>query len=301
VAGGSFECRLDDAAFAPCLSPATYERVPLGAHTVDIRQIATDGTVGTAVTVAFAIVEAATDPPRAAPTLTVVLGPNERGAAGTAGLEATLLTDGSNAAVGCAVRGQVMRTCVVRVYAAGSGAALAAATRSAARRRVLVGVGILKAARGVVDVRLNAVGRRLLVVHGGRLPVTVDIRARTSKGVTLHAVKPARLVMTRVVVVPDLGFRAARAVSLRRPSATSAAWPAPSGRRRRCAASVTRTATAAPARSSGRSAGGGPRLSAPSSDAAASAPGSSPRRSETPSPEPRTTPPPGGRATAVSW
>lgn len=46
--GATFECRLDDEAFAPCMSPQTLTKLPAGEHRLEVRQRATDGVVSSA-------------------------------------------------------------------------------------------------------------------------------------------------------------------------------------------------------------------------------------------------------------
>src|SRR4029079_16393340 len=56
VAGATFECRVDDAAFAACTSPHTVTSA-LGAHTFAVRAIALDGTADrTPATRSFTVV-----------------------------------------------------------------------------------------------------------------------------------------------------------------------------------------------------------------------------------------------------
>jgi outer membrane protein OmpA-like peptidoglycan-associated protein len=156
--GDSYECRLDGGEFAACADPVSFSGLADGPHTLEVRARDAAGNVD-----ATPAVHAWT-----VPTLTAEVISGEKSP--TAGADVTVR--GSAVGVGCTLDGALIADCTVRAYADVAGAARAAALRLIGTGRVTPG----GASSADVEIRLNALGRRLLRENpeGLRTRLTVD-------------------------------------------------------------------------------------------------------------------------------
>jgi RNA polymerase sigma factor (sigma-70 family) len=78
-AGATFSCRLDGAAFAPCVSPAVYHGLPVGAHSFAVRARDKAGNTGAAATADWKVVP----PPDVTPPTTTIVSASVSGPSAT--------------------------------------------------------------------------------------------------------------------------------------------------------------------------------------------------------------------------
>ena len=156
--GDSYECRLDGGAFAACDDPVSFNGLAAGPHTLEVRARDAAGNVDATPAVHTWTV----------PSLTAEVIGGEKSP--TAGADVTVR--GSEVGVGCTLDGALIADCTVRAYADVAGPARAAALRLIGTGRVTPG----GASSADVDIRLNALGRRLLRENpeGLRTRLTVD-------------------------------------------------------------------------------------------------------------------------------
>ena len=208
---GSFECSLDGAAFAPCVSPLALATVAKGTHTFLVRQIDAAGNVGANRSVTWTVADAAT-PPTGSPRVTAVTGAG-----------ASVAVQGNTASVGCRVTGATLAACRVSVYAYDRPTQAGVSVKAGAARKaklVLIGRGRVtagareNATRLAVDVKLNATGRRLVAQQLAGLAVVLKVEARTVQGPRLTSRTNARLVPRTQLVVPERGMFATGSAKL---------------------------------------------------------------------------------------
>jgi outer membrane protein OmpA-like peptidoglycan-associated protein len=204
--GGSFECRLDAAAWEACASPQRYAGLAAARHAFKVRQIDAAGNTGAARSFAWeAGGGSAGGRPR---TLGVTLPPR-----------ATATVHGDTATVGCRVRVGALVRCSTRAYALVSrkGHDGVAVTARAARR-VYIGRGIVTSQGGssrlAVKVKLNATGRRLLARSIGGVRVLLVMNARTTLRTRLATQRRGRFVPKRQVILPANGTFASDSATL---------------------------------------------------------------------------------------
>ncbi len=156
--GDSYECRLDGGEFAACADPASFSDLAAGPHTLEARAIDAAGNVDATPAVHTWTV----------PTLTAEVIGGEKSPTASAGVTVR----GSEVGVGCTLDGALIADCTVRVYADVAGAARSSALRLIGTGRVTPG----GASSAEVEIRLNALGRRLLRENpeGLRTRLTVD-------------------------------------------------------------------------------------------------------------------------------
>ena len=192
--GATAECSLDGAAFAACTSPVTRTGLALGPHTFAVRQIDAAGVASAAATRAWRI------------DLNFQSGPvGTNHPAVTGAINPQLAVNGRQpVAIGCQLSRGSLQQCTVNVYADPAHAGIAATQ--------MIGTGQTSyAARGhesaVVEVTLNALGRRLLKEHPAGVRATFSLVAKvfdtstvssTSTQSTLHA--------PELVLVPSAGL-----------------------------------------------------------------------------------------------
>ncbi|HEU4975668.1 MAG TPA: OmpA family protein [Baekduia sp.] len=194
--GGSFECRLDGGAWAPCAGSVAYQGLTLGRHVVAIRQIDAAGNAGAEAQRAF---EVGAPDPVAAPK------------AVTAEVAAKATVQRGSVAVGCTLDHGTLDHCVVRAYAVVRG-------KDGRLHRVVIGHGVAQGAAGQpgrqVQVKLNRRGRALLRRRTGGVAVTLSTAATAHEtGAVLHASTSARMLPAQQLIVPSdglFGFDSAR-------------------------------------------------------------------------------------------
>jgi outer membrane protein OmpA-like peptidoglycan-associated protein/sugar lactone lactonase YvrE len=209
-AGATFECRLDDAAFAACSSPVSYPGLADGTHRFDVRAVDDEDhrspTSSSTWTLDRTPAAPANESAPAATTPTPDPAPQPDPNAG-AKLE---VTGGDTLVVDCEVDAGSLETCEVDAY-------VASGTRTAGR--VLVGHG--KAAvpspgqqTVPVTVVLNQRGQYELARHPEGLAVTFDIAAKPYDTTTVQRTSTERTLLAKVFrVVPADGqfaFESAR-------------------------------------------------------------------------------------------
>ena len=183
--GGTFECRLDSRAWAPCTAPASYAGLDRGKHAFQVRQTDAAGNVGAVQTESFTVVGAASldvTGGKASSKLTPVLA-------------STVSTSSHTAQVGCRIPGARVTSCTVKAYVTVAG------------KKVLIGTGRTTGDGGsrlAVDVKLNARGRKLVNRAGGvKASFSLDARAGDAK---LGAKVTARMLPSKTLVVPASSF-----------------------------------------------------------------------------------------------
>lgn len=102
-AGAEFSCRLDAAAFAPCVSPAVYHGLPVGEHTFAVRARDKAGNTGAAATAAWKVVP----PPDVTPPTTAIVSASTSGS--SASFQFTSSEPGST--FSCSLDGAAYETC----------------------------------------------------------------------------------------------------------------------------------------------------------------------------------------------
>jgi outer membrane protein OmpA-like peptidoglycan-associated protein len=209
--GGSYDCRLDDGAWAPCVGQISYPTLADGRHTFRVRQIDAAGNAGAIRTIEFTVSKAA----EAAPAGT------DRGPAGA---DRPVVTDerpsskvtpevAANAAVkqnnqiavGCRLDHGSIKSCTVKAYVTIRG-------RNGRSQRVLIGVG--QAGVGEtgkssqeVPVKLNKRGKQLLAESLGGLKVQFNTAAASyDTGKVLTATARAKVFPPETIVVPNDGL-----------------------------------------------------------------------------------------------
>ena len=192
--GATAECSLDGAVFAACTSPVTRTGLALGPHTFAVRQIDAAGVASAPATRAWRIDLNFQSGP---------VGTNHPSVAGAINPQLAVNV-GQPVAVGCRLSRGSLQQCTVDVYADPAHASIAATQ--------MIGTGQSSyATRGhesaVVDVPLNALGRRLLKEHPAGVRATFTIIAKafdtsnvssTSTQSTLHS--------PELVFVPSAGL-----------------------------------------------------------------------------------------------
>jgi outer membrane protein OmpA-like peptidoglycan-associated protein len=195
-AGGSFECRIDGAAWSACASPHQVADVDRRPHTFTVRQTDAAGNVGVEGSAQLDNVSDGVVPTTVEP----VISPN-----------ATVAVRGDTATVGCRVASGSLSSCYVDVFAnprarGGDGFGVAGESRLVLIGRGRVKAGDSPARRLAVDIELNAVGRRLMADSLAGVQVVLKIEARVTEGPMLRARKGAKLVPARQLVVPTNGL-----------------------------------------------------------------------------------------------
>ena len=175
------QCSLDGADFAWCASPASYDNLPLGPHVFRVRQVDLAGNVSGAATRRWRI--------------DIDFKPGDDGAniKSVKGLVNTDAAPTDNLlGVGCQLNRGSLRQCDVQAYADTGASRKARRTsrrnRGSSRRATkasltLIGSGTTTLPeRGqtsaVVDVKLNAAGRRLMKDHPEGAPITLKVAAQ---------------------------------------------------------------------------------------------------------------------------
>ncbi len=197
--GETYECRLDTAlAFTPCASPFAVDGLAAGRHTLTVRARDAAGNVDGSPAVFNWTIEA--------PALTAeVIDPKHPA---TAGSDVTVR--GTQVGVGCHLANARLAGCTVAAYAdVPAGAARSAALRLIGTGRVVTdGTG----ASTTVDIKLNALGRKLMRLHpeGLRARLVVDahpVGATTALRTQLRAtLVPQR----RTLTAAGFAWRSAR-------------------------------------------------------------------------------------------
>lgn len=183
--GGTFECRLDSGAWAPCTSPKAYAGLDRGKHVFQVRQTDAAGNVGAVATESFTVVGGASldvNGGKASSKLTPVLA-------------STVSASSHSAQVGCRIAGARITSCTVKAYVTVNG------------KKVLIGTGRASGDGGsrlAVHVKLNARGRELVNRAGGvKASFTLDARVGDAK---LAAKVTARMLPSKTLVVPASSF-----------------------------------------------------------------------------------------------
>lgn len=209
--GGSYDCRLDDGAWAPCVGQISYPKLADGRHTFKVRQIDAAGNAGATRTIEFTVSKAA----EAAPAGT------DRGPAGTDSLVVTderptskvtpevaanaTVRQNNQVAVGCRLDHGSIKSCTVKAYVTIRG-------KNGKSERVLIGTG--QAEVGETDkssqevaVKLNKRGKQLLAESLGGLQVQFKTAAASyDTGKVLTATAKAKVFPPETFVVPNDGL-----------------------------------------------------------------------------------------------
>jgi hypothetical protein len=199
--GASFECRIDDGAFAPCTSPRRYDGLALGAHAFAVRAVsAIPRTDPTPAERSFTLV-APPAAPRAQPALALAAGVTVHGA--TLSALRVPARAGSDRALRAA-----LRRCAGR-----HGAARRAACRRVARTRLLpaISFSLDAGARVSFVLRRRAGGRTASFAVAGA-PGANRVRWRTRVG--RRALAPGRYTLT-VELGAGAGARPVRSFAVR--------------------------------------------------------------------------------------
>jgi outer membrane protein OmpA-like peptidoglycan-associated protein len=180
--GGAFECSLDGAAFAPCISPQTYPGLTVGQHSFRVRQTDASGHVGATSVQTFTVAGSGDNndkPPVDATSLALVTART-----GTVAHE--------RVPVGCRLNAGRLAACTVTAAAGG--------------HRVGRGTATFKAGqRGTVQVKLTARGQRL--VHRLRgVKLTYRGVATTKSGKRLAAKTSSRVLPLQTAAIPTDGL-----------------------------------------------------------------------------------------------
>ena len=187
-AGAAFECRVDDDAFAPCASPATYSGIGVGAHEFAVRQTDTAANPGPAAIAGWTVTVADSAPapePALIPAPELAHDPNAGAKLDVSG-RGRLVVD-------CTIGAGSLEKCSVDAY-------VPSATRSPGR--VLVGHGEaavpnLGQRTVPVNVVLNERGRHELARHPEGLSVTFDIAAKPYDTVTVSHSSTERTLLAK--------------------------------------------------------------------------------------------------------
>jgi outer membrane protein OmpA-like peptidoglycan-associated protein len=161
--GDRYECSLDGGAFAPCTDPVVLPRLADGVHTLAVRATDAAGNVD-----ASPAVHTWTIAPEPTLTAEVINGKD----APKAGADVTVR--GREIGVGCRLDGAPLADCTVRAYADTAALARTASLKLIGTGRVVAG----GAASADVDIKLNALGRRLLRKHPEGLRTRLEVDAR---------------------------------------------------------------------------------------------------------------------------
>jgi outer membrane protein OmpA-like peptidoglycan-associated protein len=192
--GALAECSVDRSRFAVCVSPVKLSRLALGRHTFSVRQIDAAGAASAAARLNWLIElhfrpgGTGSNPQKVRPLV------DDELATG----------DGRPAAVGCRMIRGSLRLCTVEAYAA--------ATQPSTAAVDLIGSGQASYTerghdRAVVDVRLNALGSRLLKSHPFGLKVKFRIAAKPFDTADIAtAMATTALHPLKLLLIPSAGI-----------------------------------------------------------------------------------------------